>query len=150
MSVSEATLDQLEDQIRSKLESVTGFGSLEARQLKMTRIFKKHDKDKSGVLNLEEFALAMSALNFTGVATQLEKLFDRYDEEDNGTVSYEEFINRVLGINPNPTGDALSRSLIERVRAQIIARGGANGIRTIGRIFKICLLYTSPSPRDRG
>ena len=104
MSVSEATLDQLEDQIRSKLESVTGFGSLEARQLKMTRIFKKHDKDKSGVLNLEEFALAMSALNFTGVATQLEKLFDRYDEEDNGTVSYEEFINRVLGINPNPDG----------------------------------------------
>lgn len=134
---AEATIDLLEDQIRGKLESLTGFGSLEARQLKMTRLFKKYDKDKSGKLNQEEFAAAMAALCFTGVKTQLEHLFDRYDVDDEGTVSYEEFINRVLNINPNPAGDPLSRSLIERVRAQIVARGGANGIRTIGRIFKI-------------
>lgn len=137
MPVSDAALDLIEEQIRQKLESETGFGSIEARQLKMTRLFKKVDKDKSGKLNFEEFCNAMAGLCFTGIKTQLEALFDRYDEEDDGTVSYEEFINRVLRINPNPAGDALSRSLIERVRAKIIERGGANGIRTIGRIFKI-------------
>ena len=137
MSVADASIDLLEDQIRGKLETLTGFGSVEARQLKMTRLFKKYDKDKSGKLNQEEFGAAMAALCFTGVKTQLEKLFDRYDTEDDGTVSYTEFINRVLQINPNPVGDPLSRSLIERVRAKIVERGGANGIRTIGRIFKI-------------
>jgi Ca2+-binding EF-hand superfamily protein len=137
MSISDATLDQLEGQIRAKLETETGFGSVEARQLKMTRIFKKHDKDKSGKLHIEEFAAAMAGLCFTGVKTQLEALFKRYDDDDSGAVTYEEFINRVLQIAPNPAGDAMSRSLIERVRAQIVARGGSNGIRTIGRIFRI-------------
>jgi Ca2+-binding EF-hand superfamily protein len=137
MPIDDAALDVLEEQIRGKLETLTGFASVEARQLKMTRIFKKVDKDKSGKLTLKEFEAAMASLCFTGVKTQLAKLFERYDEEDDGTVSYEEFIKRVLGINNNPKGDALSRSLIERVRAQIIARGGANGIRTIGRIFRI-------------
>jgi Ca2+-binding EF-hand superfamily protein len=136
MSVTDAALDLLEAQIRSKVETLTGFGSIEARQLKMARQFKKHDKDKTGKLNLEEFGEAMASLCFTGVKTQLAKLFERYDTEADGTITYEEFINRVLGVQGNPGGDPLSRSLIERVRGQIVARGGANGIRTIGRIFK--------------
>jgi len=47
------------------------------------------------------------------------------------------FLLQILGLKPNPVGAPESRSVLERVRTKIAQRGGLNGIRTLGILFRV-------------
>lgn len=132
-----ANLDRMEDAIRKKMESMTGFGDKTTQAFKLSMHFKQFDTDKSGKLNKDEFKAALVSLNFVGDQKGLEALFDRYDVDDSGTLTFVEFVEEVIGLKPNPKGDPYSRSVLERVRARVAERGGLNGIRTLGVLFRI-------------
>ena len=78
----------------------------------------------------------MTRLNFIGCQHEVEALFDRFDEDSSGSVGYLEFAESVFGLNKANVSDPNSRSVVERVKALIIARGGANGIRTLTAILR--------------
>lgn len=135
------SVDLLETKVRGALENkFDASGDKEKAKYKAALLFKKYDTDKSGQLNFKEFKVAMADLNFLPGCCPVQKLFTRYaggDGADNDKLSYKEFIERILKLVPNIKGDAHSRSILERVRAAIAKRGGLNGIRTLGRLFRI-------------
>lgn len=71
-----------------------------------------------------------------GVQEPVRALFDRYDVDASNTMAYQEFAALAVGAKPNPTASAESRSAIHQVRAGVAARGGLNGIRSLGHIFR--------------
>lgn len=137
-----SAVDEIEKQFRSRMEVMfNAVDDPEKCKFHAALYFKKFDIDKSGRLDEREFVNGMvSAFNFAGQSQVLKKLFDRYDGEDDkddNKISYVEFIEKVLGLVPNAAGDPKSRSVLEKVRAVITKRGGMNGIRTLGRLFRI-------------
>ena len=135
--MADSTLvDEIERRLRAALETSTGFGDDATKTAYLSRLFRKYDTDASGFLNFDEFNAAMVRLNFVGVQAAVEGLFDRYDKDGTGLVAYDEFAAMVVGILPNVSGDPESRSAVDRVRRAIASRGGMNGIRTIGKLFR--------------
>lgn len=137
-----SAVDEIEKQFRSRMEVMfNAVDDPEKCKFHAALYFKKFDIDKSGRLDEREFVNGMvSAFNFAGQSQVLKKLFDRYDgddDKDDNKISYVEFIEKVLGLVPNVAGDPKSRSVLEKVRAVITKRGGMNGIRTLGRLFRI-------------
>lgn len=98
---------------------------------------RSFNKDKDGWLSFEEFNAALVRMNFVGVQREVQALFDRYDTDGSGFLAFEEFSAALFGLIPNPAGDPVTRSAMERVRAKIAERGGLNGIRSLGRIMRI-------------
>lgn len=88
------------------------------------------------MLDYDEFNAALTRLNFVGQQRNIEALFDRFDENADGVVNYKEFALVVFGLGPKSYPDPASRSVIERTKAKIIQRGGANGIRTLTAILR--------------
>jgi len=79
----------------------------------------------------------MVRLNFVGVQKELRTLFDRYDSDGSGFLAYEEFSAGLLGLIPNPKGDPIVRSAIDRIRHKMSQRGSLHCIRKMGRAFRI-------------
>jgi len=98
---------------------------------------RSFNKDKDGWLSFEEFNAALVRLNFVGVQREVQALFDRYDTDGSGFLAFEEFSAALFGLIPNPVGDPVTRSAMDRVRHKIAERGGLNGIRSLGRIMRI-------------
>jgi len=134
--VSESKIDQLEEQLKGKIEVMSGFAEKEVQKLKLDKIFKYFDSDNSNAVDFEEFQAALVRMNFVGVQREVEALFDRYDEDASGLLEFGEFSNKLLGIGPAAQLSGASRSIVERVKNKIIERGGANGIRTCTRLLK--------------
>lgn len=70
-------------------------------------MFRRMDKDRSGVLNRDEFALGLkeTGLNVSGHETI--ELFKRFDKDQNGRVNYDEFLDaiRVSAIESHYSND---------------------------------------------
>eukprot|EP00941_MAST-03F_sp_MAST-3F-sp1_P004086 g4086.t1 len=133
----ESKVDNLETAMRKKLESMTGFADKSTQAFKLSMHFKKYDTDRSGKLSRKEFEAAMVGMNFVGCQKEVRSMFDRYDVDSSGTLTYQEFVEEVVGLKPSGKGDPFSRSVLERVRARVAERGGLNGIRTLGVLFRI-------------
>lgn len=98
-------------------------------------LFRTFDTDNSGMIELREFVAALGRLNFVGVERDMEGLFYRYDEDLSGSLDYAEFTRNLFGLN-DVAGGSAGRSVVERVKQKIIARGGANGVRGITLILR--------------
>jgi Ca2+-binding EF-hand superfamily protein len=124
-------VDLLEEQLRRKMETETGFADDATKVAKLNRIFRHFNADNDGFLSFEEFNAALVRLNFVGVQKEIRAMFDRYDEDASDYLSYEEFGACVFGFAPNAAGSAESRSVVERARAAIMSRYGVNGFRGV-------------------
>jgi Ca2+-binding EF-hand superfamily protein len=67
MATLEDRLDMLEQNLRHKMDVMTGFAEDAVKAKKCEDMFKYFDKNGSGEIDLEEFFLAMTQLNFVGV-----------------------------------------------------------------------------------
>eukprot|EP00753_Platysulcus_tardus_P007636 PLAT15325.1.p2 GENE.PLAT15325.1~~PLAT15325.1.p2 ORF type:complete len:357 (+),score=205.89 PLAT15325.1:145-1215(+) len=132
----EAKVDDLERRLRERIEVMTGFADDEVMIAKLEEVFKYYDTDGTGKVEFDEFLDGMYKLNFVGVNREVRHLFDRYDADGSEALSYGEFSAGVLGLKPHPSSSPEGRSVVERVRALILERGGKNGIRTLGRILR--------------
>merc|ERR1711916_107633 len=111
MSRSYST-EMVEQALRDRLDTLTGFGSAESKARKLVEVFKKVDYNGSGAVDRPEFEAAMAELNFLDVPGIM-GLFEKYDV------------------------DATARSVMGQLRNAIARRGGLNGIRSLGRVFRI-------------
>lgn len=134
--VSEARLDEIEEALRRKIETLSGFADIESQARKLELTFKYYDTDQTGAIDFSEFNAAMVRLNFVGVQRELEALFDRFDSDLSGAINYAEFALGLFGMGGKRMPDPVSRSVIERVKARIIERGGATGLRGITRLLR--------------
>mmetsp|Transcript_14309 Transcript_14309/g.21046 ORF Transcript_14309/g.21046 Transcript_14309/m.21046 type:complete len:366 (-) Transcript_14309:216-1313(-) len=132
---SEDKLDALEEALRQKIDTITGFADVEVKERHLEKTFKFFDTDKTGVIEYDEFFAAMVRLNFIGVQREIEALFDRYDDDCSGTIDYKEFSMHLYGLGSHVKMSTTSRSVVERVKARIMELGGANGIRSITRLL---------------
>jgi len=130
---NEMALDELENKIRAKVESLTNFGDKTAQKKTLEKVFNYFDEDRSGKVSLDEFEAALVRMNFVGVQAEVTALFDRYDEQDDGRISYAEFSSGLF--DNKMSADPNSKSIVERVKGRILERGGKNGIRTLTKIL---------------
>jgi Ca2+-binding EF-hand superfamily protein len=135
-TIVEEKIDALERRVREKLETDSGFADAQTQAMLLERLFKAFDRDGSGCVNRAEFSAALLRLNFVGVQSTVDELFNRYDADGSETLMYAELAKLLFGLQPNPYGDPVARGVVERFRAKVLARGGRNGIRTLGRIFR--------------
>jgi Ca2+-binding EF-hand superfamily protein len=129
-------VDHLEQRLKAKVESDSGFADDATQCVKLQRVFQHFNADKDGWISFSEFNAALVRLNFVGVQAEVRALFDRYDVDASGLLSYEEFSAGLFGLVPNVHSSPETRSAVERVRQKIAERGGLNGIRTLGRIMR--------------
>ena len=66
MSRSYST-EMVEQALRDRLDTLTGFGSAESKARKLVEVFKKVDYNGSGAVDRPEFEAAMAELNFLDV-----------------------------------------------------------------------------------
>ncbi|KAG5179668.1 putative calcyphosin [Tribonema minus] len=128
-------VDQLEEALRRRVDTMTGFASAAQQARELERCFRYFDADGSGSVAYDEFFAAMTRLNFVGVQRELEALFDRYDEDCSGMLNYSELSRVLLGNAPAPLAESAT-SAVERVRARILELGGANGIRSVTHLLR--------------
>ena len=137
-NTSDDEADHLQTLIRLKIEVMTGFAEIDKQAGLLKKTFSPYDKDGSGNLNFPEFDKALHDIQCgDGRLATRQALFERYDIDGSGTISYEEITNGIFDLAPHPMAHKEGRSLLERIRARVAERGGLNGIRTMGRIFKI-------------
>ena len=72
MGTLEDRLDMLEENLRHKLDVMTGFGESIVKAKKCEELFKLFDRNGSGEIDFEEFFLAMTQLNFVGVQVRID------------------------------------------------------------------------------
>jgi len=70
--------------------------AISEQQLKLRKIFNKHDKNKNGSLNKEEFRSAMQDLGYNFSQEQIDAMYQHFDVDGNGKVNFWEFV-RALG-----------------------------------------------------
>ncbi|CAM9455966.1 unnamed protein product [Ectocarpus sp. 6 AP-2014] len=126
--VSEDRVDLLEEKMRSKIETMTGFKDLEGKSRALEKVFKYFDIGLTGRLDYNQFFAAMTRLNFVGVQRELESLFDRYDEDCSNTIDYKNLCDHIFEMGEHIAMNSTSRSMIERFKAQIFERGGVSGL----------------------
>ena len=130
--------DHLQKLLRNRFEVLTGYADMKKQTAEIEKRFKYYDKDNSGSLCFEEFDAALTEMNLGDAPkSELRALFDRYDSNGDENVSYPELINGVFEVAPHPLAQKESRRMLENIRAQIAKRGGLNGIRSLGRSFRI-------------
>lgn len=130
-----AEIDVLEKALRQKMEVATGFKTPVDQALHLQKLFQDMDTDRDGKVSRKEFQAAMIRMNFVGVSRAVDGLFDRYDEDESGSLDYTEFLESLFGLKGMSVNPA-TRSIMEQFRYKIAQRGGLNGIRTLGRIFR--------------
>ncbi|KNC50633.1 EF hand family protein [Thecamonas trahens ATCC 50062] len=129
--------EMLEEALRERLDTLTGFGSPEAKARKLAEVFKKVDTNGSGCVDGNEFLTAMAELNFLDVPGLMD-LFNKYDVDGTNTLDIEEFAEGFTGLRTTAADvDATTRSVLGQLRNAIARRGGLNGIRSLGRLFRI-------------
>jgi Ca2+-binding EF-hand superfamily protein len=128
-------IEEVESQLKKKLEVSTGFADPEVRARKLAKEFAYFDTDGSGEITYDEFLAAMIKMNFVGVNHILEALFNRYDEDASGSISYSEFAFYLFDLGEGAKLDPHSKNIVERVKARIIEAGGAGGIWGCKRIL---------------
>lgn len=127
----------VEQALRDRLDTLTGFGSAESKARKLVEVFKKVDYNGSGAVDRPEFEAAMAELNFLDVPGIM-GLFEKYDVDGSDTLDYKEFADGFLGLRVTAADvDATTRSVMGQLRNAIARRGGLNGIRSLGRVFRI-------------
>jgi Ca2+-binding EF-hand superfamily protein len=132
----ETRADAIETALRQRLETVTGcFADEKSLEAGLLKAFKFFDLNGSGEVDLDTFFVCMTRLHFVGVQKELETLFDRYDEDGSGSLSYQEFARAVAGAGFSAKG-SVAVSAIDRAKACILEKGGANGIRTLAHILR--------------
>eukprot|EP00030_Apusomonadida_sp_AF-17_P004265 a508851_1298.p1 GENE.a508851_1298~~a508851_1298.p1 ORF type:complete len:367 (+),score=160.21 a508851_1298:26-1102(+) len=130
------SIEMLEQALRDRLNTITGFGTPEVQARKLEQFFAKVDTNGSGALDREEFAKAMAGLNFVDV--DVSPLFEKYDTDRHDSIEYSEFCSAFCGLTVHPADmDPAARSVLAQLRAACARRGGLNGIRSIGRLFRI-------------
>ena len=130
--------DHLQKLLRNRFEVLTGYADMKKQTAEIEKRFKYYDNDNSGSLCFEEFDAALTEMNLGDAPkSELRALFDRYDSNGDENVSYPELINGVFEVAPHPLAQKESRRMLENIRAQIAKRGGLNGIRSLGRSFRI-------------
>jgi len=132
--VTQADIDQCMTTLRNKIEVKSNFAETEVQAKLLEKTFKNFDGDRSGFVSFPEFEKAMTAENFVGVQQKMKKLFDEFDEDGSEQISYREFSQAIFGLTPKL--DATSKSVVERVKAKIIERGGASGIHGVTKILR--------------
>lgn len=70
-------------------------------------LFKQHDKNGNGKLDLREFEQVMAMFGFFPSVNDLKMLHAYYDKDGDGHISYEEFLNAVSATNLTPRKSAL-------------------------------------------
>ena len=130
----EPQIDLLESQLRASL-GAKHFDDRAKMEQALKKTFGQYDTSGDGRLQYEEFECALVRdLNFVGLHRVIRGLFERYDSDCSDRLSFPEFCGAVLGAKKRDVGNA--RNVVERVKNLIIARGGANGIRTMSVILR--------------
>ncbi|CAM9584253.1 unnamed protein product [Scytosiphon promiscuus] len=129
--ISEDRIDLIEEKMRSKIDTMTGFSDVEGKSRALEKVFKYFDVGVTGRLDYNQFFAAMTRLNFVGVQRELESLFDRYDEDCSNTIDYKHLCDHIFQMGEHIAMNSTSRSLIERFKAQIFERGGVSGLRRL-------------------
>eukprot|EP00752_Nemacystus_decipiens_P010458 g9317.t1 len=129
--ISEDRVDLLEEKLRSKIDTMTGFSDVEGKSRALEKVFKYFDVGLTGRLDYNQFFAAMTRLNFVGVQRELESLFDRYDEDCSNTIDYKSLCDHLFEMGEHIAMNSTSRSMIERFKAQIFERGGVSGLRML-------------------
>ena len=130
--------DHLQKLIRERFEIMTNFADMDRQAQELTKIFRKFDLDDSGSLTFEEFEKLLAEIKCNHVReSSRHALFDRYDDDLNGHLNLKELKDGVFNLNPHPLAKKENRKMLEHIRAQLAKRGGANGVRSLQRIFKI-------------
>jgi len=130
--------DHLQKLIRERFEIMTNFADMDRQAQELTKIFRKFDLDDSGSLTFEEFEKLLVEIKCNHVReSSRHALFDRYDYDLNGHLNLKELKDGVFNLNPHPLAKKENRKMLEHIRAQLAKRGGANGVRSLQRIFKI-------------
>ncbi|CAM9877001.1 unnamed protein product [Ascophyllum nodosum] len=125
--ISEDRLDLLEEKLRARIDTLTGFSDVEVKIRSLEKVFKYFDAGLNGRLDYNQFFAAMTRLNFIG--RELESLFDRYDEDCSDSIDYKDFSNHMFGMGEHIAMNSTSRSMVERLKAEIFEQGGATGLR---------------------
>ena len=66
----------------------------------MQNYFNMMDVDKSGTLDMQEFAAAVQELRLNVGETDIFNLFDCFDRNRNRVINYQEFVHTILGKMP--------------------------------------------------
>lgn len=138
MATEDDAADHLQKLIRERFEIMTNFADLDRQAHELTKIFRKFDVDGSGSLTFDEFEKVLVEIKCNHVRESSRRaLFDRYDDDLNGQVNLRELKDGVFNLNPHPLAKKENRKMLETIRLQLAKRGGANGIRSLQRIFRI-------------
>jgi len=138
MATEDDAADHLQKLIRERFEILTKFADIDRQAHELTKIFRKFDLDGSGSLTFDEFEKVLVEIKCNHVRESSRRaLFDRYDDDLNGQVNLRELKDGVFNLNPHPLAKKENRKMLEHIRAQLAKRGGANGVRSLQRIFKI-------------
>jgi Ca2+-binding EF-hand superfamily protein len=130
--------DHLQKLIRERFEIITNFADVAKQAQALAKIFQTYDEDKSGSLEFEEFDRVLADIRCNQAPEPTRRaLFDRYDADLDGNVNLQELMDGVFELKPHPLAKKENRKMLADIRGQITRRGGMNGIRSLGRIFKI-------------
>jgi len=78
-------------------------GAVFDQQIQLRKLFNKHDRNKNGSLDKQEFRAAMEELGYNFTDDQLDSLFSHFDADGNGKVNFWEFV-RALGADEDGAG----------------------------------------------
>ncbi len=130
--------DHLQDIIKQRIEVMTGFGNPKRLRDTARTTFERFDKNKSGALSYAEFDLALNSIRCgEGPIAPKRALFDRYDTNLDGHLSVDELVDGVYDLKPHPLAHKEFRRMLDRVRTEIVEKGGIHGVHTLRRIFRI-------------
>jgi|TARA_B110000977_G_scaffold132451_3_gene168719 Ca2+-binding EF-hand superfamily protein len=130
--------DHLQKLIRERFEIMTNFADLDRQSQELTKVFRTYDLDGSGFLDFAEFEKVLVEIKVNhGRQSAKRALFDRYDNDLDGQVNLRELRDGVFNLKPHPLAKKENRKMLEHIRSQLAKHGGANGIRSLQRIFRI-------------
>ena len=132
--------DLMEKRIREYIEVKSGFGDPVIQERMLAREFRLFDADGSGEIDMDEFVKVLVGLNCRGSDEDIDELFDRYDADCGGTITYKEFCDGLFkkdttGI-PKDGDVNVTKSIVQRVKDEILRRGGGNGLRSAAMLLK--------------
>ena len=123
------TLDDRVDKIEQQLAKYM------YQTMGLKAAFAFYNKDGNAGLDRHELAEILDKCNAEYHTEELDALMMRYDDDGNGTITLSEFTTTVPVSRPR---------LLEYLMLKDTQRAACLGLPVT------CLLYTSPSPRDRG
>jgi hypothetical protein len=105
---AEESVDNVEELLRKRVETMAAFGQLSKQKFKLSRLFGKY-VDGAPDMDIESFSCAMVELNFVGCQQNIEALFNRYASPD-GLLNIESTVNAILDQNLRQKRDAQKRA----------------------------------------